>query len=109
MQFINPLLLVTIKNTVNEIGDNIQSESIRKVYCDINSVRQTEFYQAQANGYKAELSVIVRDFEYKNEEIAEFNSIRYKILRSYDKKDGTIELTLIRGVEDASSKEHCQV
>lgn len=103
MKYVNPIYLITSSKVVNEIGDIISSEIKRKVYCDVNSIRQSEFYQAQANGFKAELSVLLRNFEYKNEEIAELDSVRYKILRSYDKKDGTIELTLIRGVENGNA------
>lgn len=103
MQFINPLYLITYDEEENEIGDYKKKYKKRKVYCDINSIRQNEFYQANAVGYKPEISIVLRTMEYKSEDMAELNSVIYKILRTYDKKDGTIELILTRGVEDECS------
>ncbi|NLK94728.1 MAG: phage head-tail adapter protein [Clostridiales bacterium] len=104
MQFINPLYLISISSkTDDDVGDIIKSEIKRKVYCDINSIRQSEFYQAQAIGAKPEISVIIRAFEYADEVFAELNNIRYKILRTYDKGDGLIELILTRGVDNGNT------
>lgn len=105
MQFINPLYLISTSSTADDedIGDIIKSEIKRKVYCDIISVRQSEFYQAQAIGVKPEISVVIRMFEYTGEVVAELNNIRYKILRAYDKKDGLIELILTRGVDNGNT------
>jgi len=94
MGYINPCYLLTINNNkVNEIGDCIQETVERKVYVDVSSVRQSEFYQAQIAGFKPELTIIIRNFEYKGEERLLFNNKKYRVLRTYDKKDGTIELT----------------
>lgn len=94
MGYINPCYLLTINNNkVNEIGDSVQETVKRKVYVDASSVRQSEFYQAQVAGLKPELTLIIRNFEYKGEERLIFNDKKYRILRTYDKKDGTIELT----------------
>lgn len=104
MQFINPLYLLSISSTPDEdIGDIKKTEIKRKVYCDISSVRQSEFYQAQAIGVKPQISVIIRAFEYADEVMAELNDISYKILRTYDKGDGLIELVLTRGVDNGNA------
>lgn len=104
MQFINPVYLISKSDeTTDEKGDPIQTPIKRKLYVSVNSVRQSEFYQAQASGFKPEVSIVIRNFEYKGEEFAEVNEIEYRILRTYDKNDGTIELTLVRGVNNGTT------
>lgn len=101
MQFLTPIYLIN-KNSLgtDEKGDLIHEPQRKKVYASLNSVRQSEFYQAQATGFKPEISLTIRKFEYKGEELARVNEEEYKILRTYDKNDGTIELTLVRGVNN---------
>lgn len=104
MQFLTPIYLIRENDSkTDEKGDLIQIPEKRKVYASLNSVRQSEFYQAQASGFKPELSLTVRSFEYNGEELAEVNKIQYKILRTYDKNNGTIELTLVRGVNNGNA------
>ena len=106
MQFTTPIYLISKNNSgIDEKGDLIQKPEKRKVYSSLNSVRQSEFYQAQASGFKPEMSLIIRSFEYKGEELAEYNNIQYKILRTYDKNNGNIELTLVRGVNNGNAEE----
>lgn len=62
------------------------------VYCNKKSVRQSEFYQAQAQGLKPELVVEVKQFD--NETHFRFNEKLYRIIRSYTKSDEIIELVL---------------
>lgn len=101
MQFLTPIYLIN-KNSlgIDEKGDLTHEPQRKKVYASLNSVRQSEFYQAQATGFNPEISLTIRKFEYKGEELARVNEEEYKILRTYDKNDGTIELTLVRGVNN---------
>lgn len=104
MQFTNPVYLITNNDSgVDEKGDIKASPDERKVYASVDSVRQSEFYQAQASGFKAEMTVLIRDFEYRGEKTAKIGEIEYRILRTYDKKDGTIELILTKGVNNGTS------
>lgn len=104
MQFLTPIYLINKNNSgPDEKGDLIQVPDRRKAYASLNSVKQSEFYQAQASGFKPEMSLILRNFEYNGEELAEIGKVQYKILRTYDKNDGTIELTLVRGVNNGNA------
>lgn len=104
MQFLTPIYLIN-KNCAgaDEKGDLIHGPQKRKVYASLNSVRQSEFYQAQATGFKPEISLTMRKFEYKCEELTQINEVEYRILRTYDKNNGMIELTLVRGVNNGST------
>ncbi len=103
MQFINPIHLITYVNNVDDIGDIISTPIERKVLADISSKKQSEFYQAQANGLKPEFTFIIRAFEYRGEESVKYGNKTYRILRTYDRLDGNIELTCIGAVNNASS------
>lgn len=103
MQFINPIFLINYIYTTNDIGDTISIPQERRVLAHIASVRQSEFYQAQASGFKPELSLIIRSFEYKGEKSVRYGTKSFRILRTFDKQDGSIELTCIGAVNNAST------
>lgn len=65
-----------------------------KVYCNIKSIGQSEFYQAQVTGLKPEVKVEIKCCNI-SDDITHFklNNKIYKILRTYKKED-IIELTL---------------
>lgn len=67
------------------MGDIISTEKFTKVYANKKSIRQTEFYQAQATGLKPELAFEIHSIEYENQEILEYNLKKYTIIRTYDK------------------------
>lgn len=103
MQFINPLYLIVKTNLVDGIGDVITTPIERKVLAHITSIKQSEFYQAQANGFKPEITFIIRSFEYKGEKLVRRNDKFYKILRTYDRSDGNVELVCIGVVNNGDS------
>lgn len=100
MQFITPILLCKKQfgSETNDIGESTESMTDRKVYASDESAKRQEFYQANANGYKIEKVLTIRKFEYADEEIVKFGTIEYSVLRTFDKQDGNIELTLTKGV-----------
>ena len=69
-----------------------------RIYCNKKSVRQSEFYQAGAQGKKPEIMLEVRPANYRNEEFIEFQGVRYHIDRTYQKSDEVMELVLSRQV-----------
>ena len=103
MQFINPVYLITEINDVNDIGDTISTTIERKVLAHITSIKQSEFYQAQAIGLKPEITFIVRRFEYKEEQSLNYNERKYIVLRTYDRNDGNIELICIGAVNNGTT------
>lgn len=94
MQFINPIYLITYgNNDTDDIGNTITVPIKRKVFADISSIKQSEFYQAQANGLKPEITLKIRTFEYKGEKKVEYNGTKYNVLKTYTNNFGTMELT----------------
>ena len=54
------------------------------MFCSLRSVGRSEFYQANASGYKPEMVFVLADYlEYNEEILAEHNGQRYRVIRSY--------------------------
>ena len=82
---------------VNENGfKNPPAETSVVVYANKKSVGYAEFYKAASEGYNTELKFDVHTEEYSGQKIAEYNGVRYRVLRTWvDPKTGdTTELTL---------------
>lgn len=104
MQFINVAYLISDgEQSVDEYGEASVTNDRRKVYVSEKSVKQSEFYQAQAAGFKPEVTLEIRKIEYKNEQSIEYNGSEYKVLRVYDKGDGIVEVVMYKGINDGNS------
>ena len=84
------------------MGDIITDIEKRMVYGDKKSIRQSEFYQAQATGLRPELAFEIRSIEYDDEELIEYNEKTYQIIRTYDKGE-FIELVCQGVVNDGNA------
>lgn len=92
MLFRDVLDLVSVAYTVNDLGNSTEAETKTTVFCDRQSIRQSEFYQAQALGLKPELMFVIRTVDYNNESRLEYNSKKYNVIRAYDKSGELTEL-----------------
>lgn len=84
--------LVSQVTSENDMGDAITVETKRQVFANKKSIRQSEFYQAQANGLKPELMFEIRFADYSEEKKIEYDNKTYSVIRTYTKNDETIEL-----------------
>lgn len=92
------------KNLVNDIGD-ITSSIIygEEVYCNEKSIKASEFYQAQALGMKPEITIELMLIDYNKETHVKYESEEYRVLRTYKTSSERIELTLVRGINNANT------
>lgn len=102
------IYLQTIKNVVNEVGDQIEKPERTMRFAKLKSIGQSEFYQAQAQGLKPEIEFVLADYlDYDNQEEVIYNNFRYKVLRTY-RTEKEIEIVCYSGirlevVEDGNS------
>ena len=93
-----------IKSTYekNEYGVAQKREIARPVYVQVDSVTQSEFFQAGANGLKPEYRFTMFRYDYDNETIVEYNNERYSVYRTYIQRKDIIELyvTKDKGVQN---------
>lgn len=69
--------------TSNEYGEISRSEKKKQIFAIKKSVRQSEFFQAAAAGFKPEIVLEVNSFEYANEMFCILENQRFKIYRAY--------------------------
>lgn len=89
-------LIQTETGATNENGFESEPQEVsrRTVFCNEKSIGNGEFYKAQAAGITASLKCDVHIADYGGELLAEYNGIRYSILKTYKLDDDTVELTL---------------
>ena len=76
------------------IGQDIVTEIPREVYCDIQSVSGTEWFNGSKNGMNPQYKVTMFKYDYEGELIAEYNNVRYSVYRTYETRDDIIEIYL---------------
>lgn len=67
----------------DNLGNPIYEPVERKIFAQKKSVRQSEFFQAAAVGFKPEIVLEVNSFEYRNEENCIFENKNFRIYRAY--------------------------
>lgn len=68
----------------------------REVFCGFRSIGMKEFYSASATDFHPELKLVLADYlDYNDENLADYNGLRYRIVRTY-RKGMELELTLER-------------
>lgn len=71
-------------------------ETRREVLCGVRSIGMKEFYSAHSTDFRPELKLVLADYlDYNDETLADFNGVRYRILRTY-RVGQELELTLER-------------
>lgn len=66
--------------------------SKRQVYCQVDSISQSEFFEGGRNGLNPSLRFVVFAADYENESIVEYKSETYAIYRTYLRRNDYIEL-----------------
>jgi SPP1 family predicted phage head-tail adaptor len=92
MLFRDVVTLIGVTYSKNKVGDSIETSDLRQVFANKKSIRQTEFYQAQATGLKPELMFEVRTIEYQGESTLEYDEKKYNIIRTHSKNGEITEL-----------------
>ena len=94
----NVLQLVSVTYKPDAMGQQIPVETIRDVFCNVQSASAAEWFEAGRNGLTAAFKCTVFTYDYEGEETAILNGERYGIYRTYLKPDEDIELHLGRKV-----------
>lgn len=93
-----------LSKVTNDIGDVIETiVYTNEVYCNEKSIKASEFYQAQAVGMKPELTIELMLADYNKEKYIKYEGEEYTVLRTYKTCSERIELTLVRGVNNADT------
>lgn len=88
----NVINLISRTYTQDEIGQFIETESKRQVYCDVGSITRTEWYDAGRNGMQPAYVFTMFAPDYQGEKIVEFEGKRYGVYRTWIARNETIEV-----------------
>lgn len=86
--------LIKTEYIPDEIGNDTPLETRSDVFCGIFSISGAEHYKAAQVGLRADLGVVISEFDDNGAEFAEVRQKRYTIYRRYLRGDGYVELYL---------------
>ena len=77
------LTLITQTITLDAYGNEVAAETEAIVYCEVDFITQTEFYQAANTELNPEYRFTVFFGDYDGQKMVEYKDTRYVIYRSY--------------------------
>ena len=86
------LKLIKTTQTQDDYGVWSPVETGREIFCRVNYVTRTEFFEAGRNGLNPEYMFTIFEGDYDGERVAEYNGLRYAIYRVYRDRTDTLEL-----------------
>lgn len=78
--------------TKDELGQPIETETERQIFCSKLSITRAEFSTAGQLGHKPQIMFIVDSDEYDNELSLVYESKKYSIYKSFLRNDGYTEV-----------------
>lgn len=98
------IYLIDYRYKSDSIGQRIPCEVKRELFCNIQSIGMSEFFEAGKIGLTPELKATILSFEYQGEEVAEYRGRKYTIYRTYQGRNDAMELYLSRKEGIANGK-----
>lgn len=77
------ITLITQTITTDKYGNEVATETERTVYCEVDSISQTEFYAAANTELNPEYKFTIFFGDYEGEDLVLFNGARYSVYRTY--------------------------
>lgn len=77
------LILISKTITTDAYGREVIQETERQVFCKVDSISQSEFYNAANTELNPEFRFTVFFGDYQGEDVCKFNGNRYAVYRTY--------------------------
>ena len=91
------LTLVAQTVALDDYGNEVATEVETTVFCEVDSITQTEFYQAANTELNPEYKFTIFFGDYDGQPIVIYNGVRYAIYRTY-RADDNLELYVERKI-----------
>lgn len=72
------------------------TETKKRIYCKVDSVTASEFFDGGRNGLNPEYRMTVFSGDYDGQRVIEYAGLRYGVYRTYKAKNDNIELYVER-------------
>jgi len=82
--------------TYDDYGVPVKTRSSRDVFCKVDSVTRSEFFDAGRSGLKPEYRITMFFGDYEGETLVGYNGRMYSVYRTYQAKTDIIELYVER-------------
>ncbi len=91
-----------VENAIGEMVETVTFDDY--AFCDKQSIRMAEFYQAATTDYKPTLTLKLKQADYSGQRYVQFEGDVFTVIRTYAPSTEDIELVLERGIKhgDAS-------
>lgn len=86
------IYLVSNNKTQNELGIWVDNLTERKVFAEVSSVGQSEWFEGGRNGLNPEYRFRMFAYDYNGESLVRYNGVIYSIYRTYVDRNELIEL-----------------
>lgn len=86
------LTLIGTTRTQDEYGIWHETPAARNVFCQVNSITRSEFFDAGRNGLNPEFMFSMFAGDYEGERTCEYRGQKYSIYRTYLGRNDVIEL-----------------
>ena len=83
--------------STDQYGNETYTDSKKQVFCEVDSITQTEFYQAANTELNPEYKFTIFFGDYSGQPIVIYNGVRYAIYRTY-RADDNLELYVERKI-----------
>lgn len=90
------ITLLSSTRTQNKYGVWEETLTSRDVYCQVDSVTRSEFFEGGRNGLNPEFRFTMFFGDYEGEQTVIYNGNTYSVYRTYHAKTDTIELYVER-------------
>ena len=88
----NVIYLITKNYEKDEYGILRKTETQKKVFCNVRSVSQSEFFQGGQHGLHPEFKMTMFRHDYSGEETVLYKGRRYAVYRTYETSTDELEL-----------------
>lgn len=91
-------VITLVRETVvrDEYGIARKTTTRREVFCQVDSVTASEFYEGGRSGLNPEYRFTMFFGDYEGEKVAEYNGAAYAVYRTYRAKGDLLELYVQR-------------
>lgn len=101
------ITLVKTNRAQNAVGVWTEALSCRDVFCQVDSVTRSEFFDGGRNGLNPEYRFTMFFGDYDGETLVIYNGMAYSVYRTYHGRNDTLELYVERK-GGSNGKENCQ-
>lgn len=77
------ITLITQTITTDKYGNEVATETEKTIYCEVDSVSQSEFFAAENTELNPEYKFTIFFGDYDGQSLVKFNGARYSVYRTY--------------------------